>query len=180
MDWLGLAFSLGIAASIGVGITRLIILGLSWLKGRRKNNRVDEVNTPLTAVNTRFRPALVKSKPKLMLVRSRALPLWTKLGWVKRGNEWKGFYRTHYKSYRGRIIQKLGDIFQFFIQLDGQTCDVLRLHRQGGCFIPCGATGNWYWVNQNQFAQDVDGGIMEIQRIIEEAFSLAGFRASII
>ena len=176
MDWLPLG---GLIA--GCIFTSLAIAILFWLVRRGKSNRKVEdrqaqVQGKLKPVqlNAKLRALVVEVVHKPVLVRSKALPLWQELGWVRRGNEYKGFYRTNYGSYRGRIIRKLDGIFGFFIELNDRTCEVLRSHPQGGCFVPCGGvTSNWYIVRQNRFARNVDGGIMEIHRIIEEAFAMA-------
>jgi hypothetical protein len=115
-------------------------------------------------------PVKVKSKQPIQvenkrLVKGKPQPLWKKLGWTEKGSQFRGFYRTRFGSYPG-IVRRKGRQFIFYIT---DPPPILKIHPKWPCFVYCGKGTNMFWINQRKFARDVDGGIMEIQSIIEEA-----------
>jgi len=141
------------AVAAVVSVASFIIVAIGLIK-RKVGQRSIENIQPKSGVNT-------------LLVESIPLALWEKLGWRKKGNEYRGFYRTRFGSYPGRIVEGRARDFKFYIK---DPPAALKVHPKWQCFKYCGK-GN-FWVHQSQPAKDVDGGIIEIQRIVEEAFSM--------
>jgi hypothetical protein len=107
---------------------------------------------------------------RIQIVRCMPRSVWEKLGWNRAGDTYQGFYRTVFGSYKGYIAQK-GRNFDVFIF---DPPEEAKLHPKWGCFVHRGE--KWFWVNQKRAAKDVDGAIVEIQRIIEESFRMAAHR----
>jgi len=94
-------------------------------------------------------------------------PLWKERDWRKRGNTYKGFFRTPYGSYQGEIVERGQGFLQFFIT-NPPTC--LARHSHFECFFP--RKGNRYEVHFSKKAKTPDEGIMAIENILREAHQL--------
>ena len=99
-------------------------------------------------------------------------PYHVEQGWQRSGGgllsnlKLKGYYRTRYGSFRGEI--KLGSSPSFYIF---KPPDELRDHSHWVCFSPRG--GGRYSIHFVVRPRDVDSAIMQIERMIHEAFRLA-------
>ena len=92
-------------------------------------------------------------------------PLWIRRRWRRVGNEYKGYYRTKYGSFRGKVVQRYSGHFQFFI-VNPPAC--LWDHSHKDCFIPQG--GGKYEIHFNERRHSLNEGIWAVERILIEAF----------
>jgi hypothetical protein len=90
-------------------------------------------------------------------------------GWKLTGSgasaRWDGFYRSRFGSYKGRIVPTTPP--QFIIYKPPAQ---LRRHPHWSCFSSRG--NDWYGVHFSRVPKDLSSGIMRIERIIHEAFSV--------
>jgi hypothetical protein len=118
-----------------------------------------------------WRQNSVSSYSTVQTVKAGPKWLWQTLGWVKKGNAYEGFYRTVFGSWRGYIVDKKGRFDVFILDPPGEV----KLHPKWSCFVHAG--DNWFFINQQKSAKDIDGAIAGVQKIIEESFQLARDRA---
>ena len=107
-------------------------------------------------------PITIRRKPKTYIQEQ---------GWELSGGlnpQWNGFYRTKFGSFKGRIIPKGEPNRRFFIY---QPPLPLRNHHWA-CFTEMKGMeqGGWYAVHLLPFPQDIDSGVLAIERVIDEAY----------
>ena len=91
-------------------------------------------------------------------------PLTEKRGWKKVGNDYEGYYRTKYGSYRGHVMYLYKGVWQFMIL---NTPECLQNHRKRPCFISRGEQS--YEVHFATKPKNVNDGIRSIENILAEA-----------
>ena len=92
-------------------------------------------------------------------------------GWELSGGlnpQWNGYYRTKFGSYKGRVVPKGEPNRRYFIH---KPPEPLRNHHWK-CFteIQGMEQGGWYAVHLLPFPQDIDSGVLAIERVIDEAY----------
>jgi hypothetical protein len=107
-------------------------------------------------------PITIKRKPKTYIQEQ---------GWELSGGlnpQWNGFFRTKFGSFKGRIVPKGEPNRRFFIH---HPPTPLRNHHWA-CFTEMKGMeqGGWYSVHLLPFPQDIDSGVLAIERVIDEAF----------
>jgi hypothetical protein len=107
-------------------------------------------------------PITIKRKPKTYIQEQ---------GWELSGGlnpQWNGFFRTKFGSYKGRVVPKGEPNRRFFIHKPPAP---LR-HHHWACFTEMKGMeqGGWYAVHLLPFPQDIDSGVLAIERVIDEAF----------
>jgi hypothetical protein len=88
-------------------------------------------------------------------------------GWkLTKGSErrWEGYYRTRYGSFRGKVEHSSPP--KFYIHNPPEPLH----HHHWACFTE--ASGGWYSIHFKIRPKDADSGVMEIERLINEAFWL--------
>jgi hypothetical protein len=84
-------------------------------------------------------------------------------------SEWRGCYRTRFGSFKGRIEMSYTPKFYIHNPPEGLTAR----HSHKACFNPFPLLGDkWYSVHWYIQPQDIDSGVMEIERILREAYLL--------
>ena len=95
----------------------------------------------------------------------REIPYWQESGWVRSGNTYTGRYGTRYGSWEGQINQRRGSNIELFIIHPPER---LASHPHWVCFNSKGR--GLYWLHFNQNPKSISGGILEMERILTEAF----------
>lgn len=111
------------------------------------------------------RQRIFHPRPPARIVNRIREPLWVQRNWLHRGNEYTGFYRTPYGSYKGKIVCRYIGKIQFFI-FDPPFC--LKGHPHEPCFFPKG--GGKYEVHFSKKSRTVDDGILAIEQVLIDAF----------
>lgn len=94
----------------------------------------------------------------------RGTKYWQEQGWRLNGHLMEGYYRTLYRSFKGRIeLFDSGDHLYFIHDPPSQ----LRQHSHWACFVQRG--NGWYWVHFSIKAKNVDTGIITIEKILCQA-----------
>jgi hypothetical protein len=124
----------------------------------------------------RFDPMLLKkffSRKKPVVVARSAKPYIVEQGWKLTTGatypEWRGYYRTRFGSFKARIEMAYHPKFYVHNPPEGLT----TRHSHKACFNPSPSLGDkWYSVHWYIQPQDIDSGVMEIERILREAYLL--------
>jgi hypothetical protein len=99
-------------------------------------------------------------------VRPTVEPYWKFRRWTKKGGRLQGAYRTPRGSYLGEIRLSRGGLPKYYIFNPPRA---LLTGAHGACFGPDTSKGK-YWVHfRHHPFNDVDGGIVEIERYLLEA-----------
>lgn len=88
--------------------------------------------------------------------------------WFTDKEEWEGWFRTPYGSWRGKATIKSGKVAGFIFN---PPMEAIRLTEQAGCFVARGE--GWFWVHTNNTVRDLSSEIVEIENIICEGFRRA-------
>lgn len=99
------------------------------------------------------------------VVKRRVTPYWIEQGWCRTSQGYRGKYKTKYDSWMG-LIETDYDSHKFYIF---NPPDELRSHSHWACFRKQDAYGK-YWVHFSQEPENIDEGIISIQKILAEAF----------
>lgn len=108
---------------------------------------------------------IVHLRPPSKIVKRITDPLWKQRGWQRRGDEYRGFYRTPYGSYQGKIVVRYIGKIQFYI-FNPPSC--IKGHPHEPCFISKG--GGKFEVHFSKKAQNISDGIAAIEEILNDAF----------
>ena len=108
---------------------------------------------------------IVHLRPPSKIVKRNSQPLWMQRHWQRRGNEYRGFYRTPYGSYQGKIVFRFIGKIQFYI-FNPPSCIVGHPHEP--CFVPKG--GGKFEVHFSKKSQNVSDGIAAIEQVLIDAF----------
>jgi len=90
-------------------------------------------------------------------------------GWLDKGGGWfgsphlVGYYRTKFGSFKGEIIPASLSFYIF------KPPKELKNHSHWACFSHRG--GSKYSIHFAYLPRDIDSGIMQVERILHEAFS---------
>jgi hypothetical protein len=98
-------------------------------------------------------------------------PYWALQHWNLVGNRLNGFYRTPHGSVRGYVQYPQAPRPEFYIV---QPPKELRQHSHWMCFHPAGA--DTFSVHFYPAPPSADAGILEIEKVLGEAFSGRGRR----
>ncbi len=107
-------------------------------------------------------------------VKRSTLPYMIQQGWrLTNGSErrWEGYYRTRYGSFRGKVEHSNPP--KFYIHNPPEALH----HHHWACFTEL--PGGWYSVHFKILPKDADSGVMEIERLLNEAHLLAKKKASL-
>jgi hypothetical protein len=110
---------------------------------------------------------LIPIKPRITVKRTATTYL-IQQGWKLTNvsqRQWEGYYRTRFGSYKGKIEHSSPP--KFYIH---NPPEPLR-HHHWACFTEL--PGGWYSVHFRKLPKDADSGVMEIERLINEAFLLS-------
>jgi len=122
-------------------------------------------STPKIQSNTNRKESSVSQRRNT--VNRNITPLWQERKWSKSGSLYLGYYRTPYGAYKGEIVEQYQGYGRYYI-FNPPSC--LSRHSHYACFIPKG--GNKYEVHFSEKANNVDEGIMAIEKILAEAHRL--------
>ena len=100
-------------------------------------------------------------------VRRTTAPLWQERHWSRNSNKYRGFYRTRYGSWEGRIEEPYTGHIRFFIK-NPPSC--LQRHSHAQCFLP--RNGGEYEIHFSRSAKTASDGIVQIERILAEAHQI--------
>ena len=89
---------------------------------------------------------------------------WEEQGWKLRGQVLEGYYRTHYGSFKGRIELFRSGEHLFYID---NPPSQLQSHPHWVCFTHRG--GRRYWIHFSLKPENVDAGIITIEKILCQA-----------
>jgi hypothetical protein len=95
-------------------------------------------------------------------------PYWEETGWWKQGNVYTGRYLTRYGVWDGRIVDQAG---MFTIFISKPPIGRLKRHPHGQCFVKAGP-GTGYQIHLHKSPLDVSSAIIQVQGLLEEAFTL--------
>jgi hypothetical protein len=104
-------------------------------------------------------------RPPSKIVKRISEPLWIQRGWQRRDDEYRGFYRTPYGSYQGKIVYRYIGKIQFYI-FNPPSCIIGHPHES--CFFP--KDGGKYEVHFKNKSKTIDDGILAIEQILIDAF----------
>lgn len=82
--------------------------------------------------------------------------------------EWHGYYRTRFRSYKGRIIASTPP--QYYIYKPPKGLKERHIHK--ACFSKFGEDG-WFSVHFRIQPRDLDSGVIKLERILCEAYLLS-------
>lgn len=116
-------------------------------------------------ISSPFRRRIFHPRPPAKIVNRIREPFWMQRNWLRRGDEYFGFYRTPYGSYRGEIVCRYIGKIQFYI-FDPPSC--LKGHPHAACFFPKGA--GKFEVHFSKKSRTVDDGILAIEQVLIDAF----------
>lgn len=102
------------------------------------------------------------------VVKRSEKPYWEQRGWKKSFGEYHGFYRTTYGSYRGKATISPSGQIELFIY-NPPKC--LEGHSHWQCFMKR-KDGSFFIHNNKSGEFDLSSGIMDVERIIKEAYEL--------
>lgn len=88
---------------------------------------------------------------------------WQQRGWHHDGNEYHGFFRTAFGSWKGRAEQSPSTRLDLFIH---QPPQALARHPHWQCFFL--REKQWFFIHHNG-ASDLSSAIIEVERILTEA-----------
>jgi len=108
---------------------------------------------------------IVHLRPPSKIVKRNSEPLWMQRRWQRRGDEYRGFYRTPYGSYQGKIVFRYIGKIQFYI-FNPPSC--IRGHLHESCFVPKG--GGKFEVHFRIKSRTIDDGILAIEQVLIDAF----------
>ncbi len=95
-----------------------------------------------------------------------------RLTYEKREEQLEGFYRSRYGSYSGKIQNLSSSKPSFFIKDPPQELKQHPYH--GNCFTHRPQMGNgWYSVHFSTLPRDLDSGVLNIERTLNESFLIA-------
>ena len=96
-------------------------------------------------------------------------PLYIKRGWMKKGNQYQGYYRTRYGSWRG-LIERRGD--KFIVIIVSPPKDRLKKHKRWVCFHH--KKGNHWSIHLaiNPKDGDISAIIYYVEKIINDSYRL--------
>ena len=113
-------------------------------------------------------------KRRALRIRRSARPYYEEQGWERHAaglfstkTILKGFYRTPYGSFEGEIALN-GSSPSFYII---NPPEQLKNHSHWVCFSYRGQ--GRYWIHFSRRPKDVDSGILQIERMLNEAFRQA-------
>lgn len=103
--------------------------------------------------------------PKTRLdVRPSASPYYLEDGWQDKGDHLEGYYRCQFGAWLGWIEKRQGGEYGFFIQ---QPPEKIFSGPHRACFTQRDI--NWWHVHFKVNSQNIDSGIMAIERILYES-----------
>lgn len=91
-------------------------------------------------------------------------PYWAEAGWRNEGSVYKGFFRSRFGSFEGKVEK--GRFFIF------EPPPELQHHPHWICFNHQG--NGWYFIHFSVPPRDMDSGIRRVEGILNEAFTGAG------
>jgi hypothetical protein len=95
---------------------------------------------------------------------SKETEYWQDRGWVKRGDEYRGYFMTDFGRWRGRL-EKYRNEFEAFIC---KPPDFLMKSSHKQCFLY--ENDGWYDIHFPEVPSDPDSAILAVERVIHEAF----------
>lgn len=107
-----------------------------------------------------------RESPQRILVKREEIPYWQERKWKKKGETYNGYYRTMYESKKGLIINHSGFVDLYIFDPPSQ----LWKHPHWQCFRHRG--GGKYLVHFGIKPKDVSSGIIEVERILNEAYRI--------
>jgi hypothetical protein len=105
-----------------------------------------------------------KIKTAQMTGESTEKEYWQEQGWIRRSDEYKGYFRTELGEWRGLIKGCPGE----FEVLIFQPPKFLKDSSHEACFLYKG--NGWYKVHYPRVPKDVSSAILAVENVIHEAF----------
>ncbi|MEW6686069.1 MAG: hypothetical protein AB1393_07685 [Candidatus Edwardsbacteria bacterium] len=109
----------------------------------------------------------------LFLNKRSGLPYWMRSGWIQTKEGYKGWYRTKFGRWKGLIQRDYGDSYSFYI-FDPPS--ELKESPHWACFSHKG--NGKYHVHFQQKPDSIGDGIITIEKLITEAFTINNNRES--
>ena len=100
-----------------------------------------------------------------IVVQRQEKPYWEEKGWTKNNGDYWGYYKTKYGSWRGRIKELFLGSYEFIIF---EPPDYIKNFSHSSCFRFIGE--NTVSVHFSRKPKDISAGIIEIERMIGEAY----------
>ncbi|MCK4351854.1 hypothetical protein KAW65_00410 [candidate division WOR-3 bacterium] len=108
---------------------------------------------------------MIEPRNKIVVERSKK-PYWQERGWKRHRWMYTGYYRTRYGSWDGKI-ENITCYPKFYIH---NPPSKLQQHPHWECFICRGR--RWFLIHFKQNPRNIDSGIIQVERIINEAFRI--------
>ena len=109
-------------------------------------------------------------KPIAVKRSTSAIPYIEKTGWQlcssTTPSEWRGYYRTRFSSYKGRITTSTPP--QYYLHKPPKG--LKERHSHSACFTAL--PDSWYSVHFRIPPKDLDSGVIKLERILCEAYLL--------
>jgi hypothetical protein len=110
-------------------------------------------------------------KPIAVKRSTSAIPYIERTGWERATSttpaEWRGYFRTRFGSYKGRIIASTPPQYYIYKPPKG----LKERHSHAACFSKLGEDG-WFSVHFSKVPKDLDSGVIKLERILCEAYLL--------
>lgn len=110
---------------------------------------------------------MVRGHAPSVSVPRRKMSYWQEHGWTRKGNQYSGSFQTPYGSFQGWIEEHRSGHADFYLYKPSQE---IREHSHWTCFQHRG--NDWYLVHMAKQPKDVSSGIIAIEKLISEAYSL--------
>ena len=156
----------------GESILFLILAALgSFIRRKLDAQENSKPTTPPVKIHRVYRGArtLVEVK-RVINVKANPSPYHIERGWKKNGRFHEGYYRCRLRAFKGEIEEGSNGVYKFYIF--NPPAEMLNGPHKP-CFTPNSRSGNGnrfhihFGVNSN----DLDGGIMAVERLLTESLS---------
>jgi len=104
--------------------------------------------------------------------KSRTSSYWEDNGWTRSDNSLLGYYRARGDGYKGLVELTDSEYEPYEFYIYDPPGELIHHGRHSACFHRRGASHlNKYWIHFSTRPQDVDSGIIQIQKDLTEALS---------
>ena len=110
---------------------------------------------------------MVRGHAPTISVLRREIPYWRERGWIRDGNRYTGSYQTPHAAFQGWVDEERSGKIDFYLY---NPSPQIRGHSHWTCFASRGS--DWYLVHMARRPKDVSSGIITIEKLINEAYTI--------
>ena len=110
---------------------------------------------------------------KPLVVKPKSKTYYKERGWIKNRHLLEGYYRCNYGSFPGEVESRPGRRYRFYIY---NPPPAVLSGSHSACFNKSGKNkhGDRYHIHFGVDSQNIDAGIMAIERLLQESFKHGG------